>query len=160
MKKYLVIVELAIKAGDEYLLITRPMDKHAAGLLCFPGGKIDENDEHQNTNILKCAAKREIEEEVGISIKTGEDLEYITSNYFKTSDGICVINTVFYCPMKEKPKVTPKPDEVPEYGWFTVEQIMTAPNSPQWLKRYVSLIEEKLAPKGEEKIYGYASSCK
>jgi len=41
MKLYLNVVEVAREHDEKFLIIKRPESKHAAGLLSFPGGKVE-----------------------------------------------------------------------------------------------------------------------
>lgn len=141
MKKYLVVVESAIELDGKFLIIKRPEGKHAGGLLSFPGGKFDPQDEISEWDVLRLAAKREIFEEVGLTLL--DPLQYVTSNYFIDSDAIPVIDSVFYCNLnKTIPNVVASQREVPEYYWMTPAEINSAVNSPGWLKKYVELILE------------------
>ena len=138
MKTYLIIVECAIEYNGKYLIIRRPEGKHAGGMLAFAGGKVDELDEGNSFDMLRTAVKREILEELGLSLTN--DLKYITSEYFKDSSGVCAINNLFYHKYDELPIVTPCLNEVPWYGWMTKEEIINAPNSPSWLKVLINLL--------------------
>jgi 8-oxo-dGTP pyrophosphatase MutT (NUDIX family) len=141
MKKYLVVVECAIEVNGKFLLIKRPNGTHAEGLLSFPGGKVEEQDEKDNYNILKSAVKREVFEEVGL--KLDDEIHYITSSYFADNTGTQVIDNIFYCNIGNKePKVIPSAREVPEYYWMSRDDIMNAVNAPDWLKHYVELIRK------------------
>ncbi len=139
MKKYLVVVECAIEYKGQFLIIKRPAGAHAGGLLSFPGGKVDEQDEANSVDILKNAAKREIFEEVGLVLV--DPLHYLRSTYFTDSHGHQVIDSVFHCVLdKTVPEVIADAREVPEYYWMDQEAINQAENAPQWLKDYVALI--------------------
>lgn len=141
MKKYLVVVECAIELDGKFLIIKRPEGKHAAGLLSFPGGKFDPQDEMNEWDVLRLAAQREIFEEVGLTLL--DPVQYVTSNYFIDSDAIPVIDSIFYCNLnKTIPNVVASQREVPEYYWMTPAEINSAVNSPAWLKKYVKLILE------------------
>ena len=153
MKKYLVVVECAIELDGKFLIIKRPEGKHAAGLLSFPGGKLDESDEVTEWGILSNAAKREIVEEVGLTLL--DPMQYVTSNYFIDSDAMPVIDTIFYCNLnKTIPTVIASSREVPEYYWMTPAEINAAENSPEWLKKYIELIiqHKKLYSLNENEI--------
>lgn len=49
---FLAAVECALEHDGKYLFIQRPAGVHAAGLLAFPGGKVEYTDGDGNTNIL------------------------------------------------------------------------------------------------------------
>ncbi len=138
-KKYLVVVECAIEYENKFLIIQRPLNKHAGGLLSFPGGKVEAKDEIHDFDILRSAAKREICEEVGIILN--ENLRYITSNYFIDIYGNHVINSLFHCILDVSPQVIASKCEVSKYFWMTYNEINLSHNTPEWLKRYIMLIK-------------------
>lgn len=138
MKQYLVIVECAIEFDGKFLIILRPEGKHAGGLLSFAGGKVDEQDEVNTFDVLRAAVKREILEELGLTL-TGQ-LKYVTSEYFVDSSGICLINNLFHYKFDTMPKVIPCEREVPWFGWMTKDEINNASNSPVWLKHLITLV--------------------
>ena len=136
MKLYLNVVEVAIEHDEKFLIIKRPEGKHAGGLLCFPGGKVDELDEKNEWDMLRAAAKREILEEVGLELKDG--LTYITSNYFVLSDNAHAIDSLFHCKIEKTTlNIVASTREVSEYYWLTPEEINNAPNAGEWLKKQI-----------------------
>ncbi len=136
---YLVSVECAIEYDGRFLIIQRPIDKHAGGLLAFPGGTVDENDHVKPEDILRNAARREVFEEVGFTLSV--PLTYVTSNYFVGSHGMNVIHTIFYGKLDALPNIIPSEQEVPHHAWMTIEEINKAKNAPVWLKGYIALIK-------------------
>jgi 8-oxo-dGTP pyrophosphatase MutT (NUDIX family) len=139
MKLYLKVVEVAIEHDAKFLIIKRPEGKHAGGLLSFLGGKVEEIDEHNEWDILRLAAKREILEEVGLDLK--DELKYIISNYFVDNIGAHVIDTIFHCKIEKTDlAINASACEVHEYYWLTEEEINQARNAPEWLKKYVQYI--------------------
>lgn len=138
MKHYVIIVECVIECDGKFLIIRRPEGKHAGGLLSFAGGKVDEQDETHNFDMLRAAVKREISEELGLEL-VGK-IDYITSEYFVDSSGICLINNLFHYKYDDIPNVIPCEREVPWYGWMTKKEIHAADNSPIWLKTLIDLI--------------------
>lgn len=139
MKNYLVVVECAIEYKDKLLIIKRPPGGHAGGLLSFPGGKVEAQDELNPVDVLRNALKREIFEEVGLVIK--DPLRYVTSTYFVDSQGVHVIDSIFHCVLeKTMANVVASEREVPAYYWMNQEEINQAENAPDWLKHYVRLI--------------------
>lgn len=136
---YVVIVECALELNGRFLIIKRPDDKEAGGLLAFPGGKVELADQNNNgsRDIMFNAVKREIFEEVGINIL--DPVRYVVSNHFKSIKGSECLILVFHCVLdKTNPTVNPSAREVSEYYWLTSEEINRAPNSPGWLKDYLS----------------------
>ncbi len=138
MKHYLIIVECAIECNGKYLIIRRPEGKHAGGLLSFASGKVEEQDEGHNFDMLRAAVRREMLEELGLDLT--ERLEYVTSEYFVDSSGICLINNLFLYKYNVIPTVIPCEREVPWYAWMTKEEIHAAENSPEWLKTLINLL--------------------
>ena len=141
MKNIINVVECAIEFNNRFLIIERHMGVYAGGLLAFPGGKVEEQDAKTGEDILINAVKREVLEEVGIELK--EKVSYITSSYFLDNKNIPFIDTIFHAILTTKPEVISSPREVPKYFWMTIEEIMNADNSPDWLKSYISLITLK-----------------
>lgn len=135
---YVVIVECALELDGRFLIIKRPDNKEAGGLLAFPGGKVESAD-HSNPDsrdIMLNAVKREIFEEVGINIL--DPIRYVVSNHFKSVNGSECLILVFHCVLeKTNPTVDPSAREVPEYYWLTSEEINQAPNAPSWLRDYL-----------------------
>jgi 8-oxo-dGTP diphosphatase len=138
MKHYLIIVECAIECNGKFLIIRRPEGKHAGGLLSFAGGKVEEQDETHSFDMLRAAVRREMLEEVGLDLT--EKIDYITSEYFVESSGVCIINNLFHYKYDVIPTVIPCEREVPWFAWMTKEEIHTAENSPPWLKTLIDLI--------------------
>lgn len=140
MKPYCIVVECAIEYQGKFLIIKRPKGVHAEGLLAFPGGKLEQDDESNTLDILRQCAKREVFEEVGLNLE--DPLHYITTSFFTdTLSGTSVIDSIFHCVLnKTQPDVVASKREVPEYYWMTEHHIQQAANAPEWLKTYVSLI--------------------
>ena len=136
MKNYLIVVECAIEKDGKLLIIKRPVGKHAAGFLSFPGGTVEMLDEKHHWDILRSAVKREIFEEIGLALE--DPIEYVTSSYFVNEAGNHVIDSIFYCKLvKTVAKIVASAREVPEYYWMTKEEINRADYAPEWLKKYV-----------------------
>ena len=134
----IVSVECALQFQNKFLMITRPAGKHAAGMLAFPGGGVEVTDV-ANGDILLQAAKREVFEEVGLTII--DPVYYATSSYFLLShNNHPVINVVFYANLvKTTLQLKISTREVPQYAWLTQNEILAAPNCPPWLS--ISLFE-------------------
>ncbi len=138
IKNYLLVVECAIEYQGRFLLIERPQGGYAGGLLSFAGGKVDAQDESQPWDMLRAAVRREVREELGIELHG--PLTYVTSSYFVTDKGIPIVDTIFHCQLQDMPSVYPSPREVSSYDWLTAAEIHAAPNAPEWLKKYITLI--------------------
>jgi 8-oxo-dGTP diphosphatase len=116
---YVVNVDGVVVRGEQYLLIERAeQEDHAPGLLSFPGGKIEQPP--GNSDVIEATARRELSEEVGITVG---DVEYITSQTFETADGTQCLNIVTLCDHeggKPFPRAT---DEVAAVHWLTADEI-------------------------------------
>ena len=142
MKLYLNVVDCAIQYQNKFLMIKRPLGGYSGGNLCFPGGKVDEEDEIHGADFLRLAAKREVLEEVGLDLQ--DPIHYVTSNFFIVND-VPIIGTVFHCLVqKTKIEVVPSKREVDTYHWMTGQEIKDADNSPIWLKEMVDQIKASL----------------
>lgn len=141
MSDFIAAVECAIEHKGKFLIIERPQEKHAGGLLSFPGGKVEFSDAQEGEDILIRAVKREIFEEVGLRLEG--PIHYITSSSFPDSTtGDPVIDVVFYCSMTQVPEILNVClREVPNYYWFNREEAASQPNCPDWLVRYMDKIE-------------------
>ncbi len=139
IKNVVNAVECAIEFDGKFLVIQRPTGVHAGGLLAFVGGKVEESDAAYKEDILKKAIKREVFEEVGITLEC--DLAYVTTSYFlEDNKNIPHLDVLFHAKLSTKPTVVASPREVPAYFWMTKEEIYHNPNSPDWLKKDVALI--------------------
>jgi len=143
MTKCIVAVECAIEHSGKFLIIQRPQGVHAEGLLSFPGGKFEATDGVEGTDALLQAVKREVFEEVGIKLE--DQIHYVTSSYFiETQTKSPVVDIIYRCEISRRPidlKVCPR--EVPHHAWLTPEEIVKAPNCPEWLAGYLSLISRQ-----------------
>jgi 8-oxo-dGTP pyrophosphatase MutT (NUDIX family) len=140
MDLFIANVECAIEHDGKYLIIRRPAGVHAAGLLAFPGGKVEYNDGRENAPILFEAAKREVFEEIGLKLL--DPLQYVSSRYFVAPPDKHVLDTILYCKLEKTiVEVIPSPREVPEYFWLTSEEIRQHQDAPPWLKQDIADIE-------------------
>ncbi len=140
MRMYLKVIECAIEHKGRFLVIEHPSGGHAEGLLSFPGGKVDPEDESHPSDILQAAVKREIFEEVGLTLT--DPIEYVFSTFFTGKNNTPIINSTFYCRLNNTlPTVTISPTEIARYAWMTSAEIMQAPNVSEWLLNYIQRIE-------------------
>lgn len=147
MKLYLPVVECAIEHNQKFLVIEHPSGKYAEGLLSFPGGKIDAEDEAYTTDILRASVKREVFEEVGLILE--DDIDYVFSSYFVGKNNTPILNSTFYCKLiKTIPSVIASHREVANYLWLSPEEILSKANSSEWLKSYLILIQQYKASRG------------
>lgn len=139
MQLVLPVVECAIEYNNQFLIIQRPEGGHAGGLLAFPGGKVEFSDGIDHANIFLEAIKREVLEEVGITLL--DPIKFITSSYFQDQSGTHVIDSIFYCKLETTdPTVIPSKKEAPYHAWMSYDAILDHHLAPMWLKSYLTSI--------------------
>lgn len=90
---YVVNVDGAVVRDGEYLLIERGAEEdHAAGVLGFPGGTVEQPPGGDEP--IRGTARRELAEEVGVDVGA---VEYVTSATFEADDGTLCLNVVTRC---------------------------------------------------------------
>jgi 8-oxo-dGTP diphosphatase len=112
MEEYtdVVNVEGAVVRNGEYLLVERAADEeHAAGLLAFPGGKVEQPPGGDAT--IGTTARRELREEVGA-------VEYVRSRTFEAAGTPCV-NVVTICEYAGGEASVREPEEVAAVHWLS-----------------------------------------
>lgn len=140
MSNFCVYVECAIECDGKFLIIKRPANKQdGAGLLSLPGGTVEPQDGVEG-DILRNAIRREILEEVGLTLEN--PIGYITSTCFVSGSGTPVVGAIFYCKLEKGVQVIASEREVPEYHWMTATEINQAEGAPVWLKGYFGLINK------------------
>ncbi|MET3699016.1 ADP-ribose pyrophosphatase YjhB (NUDIX family) [Bacillus oleivorans] len=136
---FIVNVEAAIMKNEKWLVIQRGLkEEHAAGTLSLVGGKVDSGGIVQD--VLEETIKREVEEEVGVTITN--NIQYVHSTSFIADDNIRVVDIVFLCEIKKGEPYRKSPDEVENIYWLTTEEIMNHPDSPPWLKESIKRAEQ------------------
>ncbi len=144
MPNFLAVVECAIEHEGKYLMIRRPEGIHAGGLLAFPGGKVDYEDGSGHQNILINAVKREVFEEIGLDLV--DPIQFATSSYFIDTYQQHVLDIIFCCRLKKtKIEIIPSEKEVPEYFWLSSQEILAHDKAPEWIERYISIINNLLS---------------
>ena len=141
--KYIVSAECAIKYQDKYLIIKRPSHKNAGGYFSFPGGGCELSDGENGADVLVQTATREVLEEIGVALNN--TLFYVCSNLFYDDiNNSNVIHAVFYCKLDEAlEELNVCSEEVPEYYWLTASEIISNDATPDWIRKYIKIIEEK-----------------
>lgn len=138
---FLLNVEGAIWKNDKWLIIERSKkEEHAGGLLSLVGGKVDM--EGHSSDILERTLKREILEEVGITVK--DKLKYVHSTSFVIDTGENVVDIVFLCEHDSGEAFPKSPDEVERVLWLTTDEILSHSNSPIYLKESIKHAEALL----------------
>ncbi|AFK18274.1 NUDIX domain-containing protein [Haloferax mediterranei ATCC 33500] len=133
---YVVNVEGAVARDGKYLLIERaPEEEHAAGVLAFPGGKVEQSPGH--TAPIEATARRELNEEVGIEVGA---VEYVLSRTFEAVGTQC-INVVTLCEYEGGEAHARAPEEVAAAHWLSPEEIRDHDDAPEYLKEDIEDIE-------------------
>lgn len=131
---YVVNVDCAVyRENDaderEYLLIRRSeQESHAAGVVAFPGGKLEADP--GDREVVAATARREVREETGVTVT---DVQYATSTVFTTDDGTRVVNVVCvgrYAGGEARPR---EPAEVAAVEWRVPAAIREADDVPGYL---------------------------
>ena len=109
MKKELDVVAALIKRDSKILLCQRNGDDHYASLWEFPGGTVEEGEDH------KRAIEREIAEELGIKVEA----EKLLGEFFDEDDSLKINVFLFSCKIR---KGEPFRKDCQDFGFFTFEQ--------------------------------------
>lgn len=143
---FLVNVEGAVFKEGKWLVIERSSkEEHAGGKLSLVGGTADH--EGDSNYLLERTLKRELYEEVGITVK---NLTYVRNTSFVIENGREVIDIVFLCEIDAGEPFAKSPDEVEAVFWMTGEEIFYHEKAPIWLKesiREAEAIREKMLKK-------------
>ncbi|WP_404458536.1 NUDIX hydrolase [Sutcliffiella horikoshii] len=127
---FFVNVEGAVYRGDKWLMIERShKEEHAGGMLSFVGGTVDR--EGASSNILERTLRRELMEEVGVSVH--EKMTYVRNTSFVLPDGREVVDIVFLCEWESGEPYPKSPDEVEAVHWMTTEEIINHPQTESFL---------------------------
>jgi ADP-ribose pyrophosphatase YjhB (NUDIX family) len=134
----LINVEAAVYHDGRYLVMVRGDEEdHAAGVLAFPGGKLDYT---EMPDILEMTAAREVLEETGVEV---ERIEYVEAHSFTTPDGTPVVDVVFLCRYLAGTPTITDPGEVAAVRWMTADEILADRACPPWMSPSLSLVERK-----------------
>lgn len=136
---FIVNVEVIIHHENRYLLTLRSArEAHAGGLLCFPGGKVEQHE--ILPDVLEHVARREVLEEVGLEVG---DLTYLEANSFLAGDLPC-INVVMMAPY-QKGTVNVQEEEVSSACWLTLTEALSRPETPPWIQNSLKKAEARRA---------------
>lgn len=135
---FIVNVEGAVRRADKWLIMERSRkEEHAGGMLSLVGGKVDL--EGNSIDILERTVKREILEEVGVTVT--DKMEYVHSTLFVTDSKKHVIDIVFLCEHEQGEAFPKSPDEVEKIEWLTTEEVISHPQAPSYLKESIKRAE-------------------
>jgi 8-oxo-dGTP diphosphatase len=138
---FVLNVEGAVYREGKWLVIERSTkEEHAGGLLSLVGGTVE--NEGFSKDLLERTLKRELFEEVGITIK--DDVKYVRNTSFVLPDGREVLDLVFYCEIATGEPFAKSPDEVTAVYWMTPGEILAHPKAPIWLKESVEEAEHTI----------------
>ena len=109
----IAVVAAIIKDDKENILITkRPDDTHLGGLWEFPGGKVEDGENHTN------ALVREIQEETALDIVPGELYWQETVDY-----GWKIVHLFFYHCRLENPKQIVRLQQIADFRWLKASEL-------------------------------------
>jgi 8-oxo-dGTP diphosphatase len=141
---YIVNVEGAVIKDGRYLMIIRGEgEEHAAGVLAFPGGKVEDNE--IASGVLEETLRRELREEVDIAVD--DKMVYVDSGSFVAGDEP-VVDVVFLCRYRSGDPRACDPEEVAAVQWLTLEEILAHPKSPPWMAPAIKRVESSRIEKG------------
>jgi 8-oxo-dGTP diphosphatase len=132
-----VNVDAAVVRGDEYLVVERSSDEeHAAGLLAFPGGKIEAD---VGTEAIEATARREVREETGVEAGA---VEYVSSHTFTADEGTECLNVVTRCEYESGDPEVREPEEVADAFWVEYDDLVTREDVPEFVQGFAEAVEE------------------
>jgi 8-oxo-dGTP diphosphatase len=130
---FIVNVEVAIRRDGKFLLIRRSsLEEHSAGTLSLPGGKIDHR--AVSPEALEQALRREIEEEVGVTLGK---LTYIESKSFIMDTKEWCVSVCFFCEDFTGTAFAKSEDEVDEVIWLAPQELYQQTACPPWTKQSI-----------------------
>jgi 8-oxo-dGTP diphosphatase len=135
--RYIVNVEGAVVKDGRYLMIIRGEgEEHAAGVLAFPGGKVE--DDKIASRVLEETARRELREEVNVEVD--DEMAYVDSGSFVAGDDQ-IVDIVFLCRYQSGEPRACDADEVAAVQWMTPAEILAHPKSPPWMAPIIKRVE-------------------
>lgn len=145
---YVVNVEAAVIRDGEYLVVERAAaEDHAAGMLAFPGGKVEMAP--GDLDPIEETARREVAEETGVEV---EDVEYVRSKTFEVDPDTPVVDVVTRCAYAGGEARTREPEEVAAVHWLTPDAITEHEDCPSYLAADLEAVEavEAVEPARDE----------
>ncbi len=134
-KLHIVMVQGWVKKDGKFLMAQRSFKElQAPGAWSIPGGKIEEG---EGLGVVEQTLKKEILEEVGVSIK--DNVKYISSDAFTRVDGKHVVSLCFLCEWKEgEAKALQETETV---KWFSLQELRDFKEAKPFLKNLISALE-------------------
>ena len=109
---------------------------HASGVLAFPGGKVEAEDEPES--VLESTVRREVFEETGIRVSA--EIEYVRSKAFNLTDGTPVVDVLYVGHHESGEPRIADPGEVEVINWMTADEIVAHEKTPPWLVDQVNAV--------------------
>jgi 8-oxo-dGTP pyrophosphatase MutT (NUDIX family) len=122
---YISVTAIIVKAG-KYLITKRvPKEKHFADQWTVPGGKLEMSDYSRRShdagivwyNVINDSLRREVMEEVGLTIK---NIRYLTDMTFLRKDGIPTVIISMFADYESG--AVQLCDELDDHAWVTLEE--------------------------------------
>lgn len=134
---HVVNVDVAVLRDGEYLFVERAAsEEHAAGLLSFPGGTLE--DPPADEDAVAATARREVREETGVEVTV---TEYVTSTTFTADTGNEVLNLVVRAGYAGGEAHVREPEEIAAVHWLTPAEVRAHEGVPRFVERYVDAVE-------------------
>lgn len=112
----IVLVTGVVEKNGKFLIAQRSFEEvQAPGRWSLPGGKVEVKG--QDLDVLEKALRKEIKEEVGVTIE--KKLTYVRSGSFIRIDGAPVVDILFLCKWKSG-QARPLEDSV-KVAWIKIE---------------------------------------
>jgi 8-oxo-dGTP diphosphatase len=142
---FIVNVEVAVRRQDgRYLMIVRgAAEDHAAGVLAFPGGKVDAG---IGADVLEATAIREVREEVGLEVS---DPVYVESHTFEVGS-THVVDIVLLVHYRGGEPAIADPDEVAGVRWLSIDEMRANADTPEWVLPTLDRLERFHPPQGPQ----------
>lgn len=134
---YVVNVDAAVARGDEYVVVERSAEEaHAAGLLAFPGGKVEQR---EGADAVEATARREVREEVGVEVGS---VEYVASNTFVADDGTPCLNVLTRCEYVDGEPTARDPAEVADAFWLSHDDLVSREDVPAFVAEFARRVAD------------------
>jgi 8-oxo-dGTP diphosphatase len=113
-KRTIRVAAAVIPRGERYLMTRRVVGSHMAGYWEFPGGKIEPGETPGQ------ALVRELEEELGVHVETGESVSVLRHTYRDRHVELHFIEARLR-------DGEPRALQVDDFGWFTPQEMPELP---------------------------------
>tara|TARA_B100002051_G_C16705015_1_gene623228 strand:- start:885 stop:1664 length:780 start_codon:yes stop_codon:yes gene_type:complete len=122
-----LVAKVIIRDPEGHVLLGKVLRGHFTGFWTLPGGYLDYAEHPRN------GAIREAYEEMGIDISIadpmgesgdalpGDNFCHIQERIF-SSEGIQYVSFTYLVDLNHRPELKPKPDEIEEGAWFTLDE--------------------------------------